>query len=150
MARGSKPGHSIYRVPQYIKNMTNPKAYRPQVVSLGPFHHGDSALVPMEKHKCRAVANLVKQSGKPLQEFIAAVEEIKVQLQDACIRKSRRHMVPRYTLRGDVAQGYGCFLLEMGRVIQQMGESRTMNPMTLSSATTAAYTCCPLSDPTWC
>lgn len=35
--------HSIYRVPEYIKEMTNRNAYRPQLVSLGPFHHGDPA-----------------------------------------------------------------------------------------------------------
>jgi len=30
--------HCIYHVPACIKDL-NPKAYRPQVVSLGPFHH---------------------------------------------------------------------------------------------------------------
>ncbi|KAL5204281.1 hypothetical protein ABZP36_009152 [Zizania latifolia] len=57
--------------------------YFPQKVSLGPFHHGDDVLLPMETHKRRAVVQLVKRSGKLLQEFIAAVEEISDQLYDA-------------------------------------------------------------------
>jgi hypothetical protein len=69
MARGSKSHHSIYRVPEYIKNMTNPNAYRPQVVSLGPFHHGDPAVLQMEKHKWRAVAHLVKRSDRLMSDY---------------------------------------------------------------------------------
>uniref|UniRef100_A0A0E0R9F0 Uncharacterized protein n=1 Tax=Oryza rufipogon TaxID=4529 RepID=A0A0E0R9F0_ORYRU len=75
--------HSIYRVPAYIKNMTNRNAYRPQVVSLGPFHYGERPLQPMEEHKQRAVAQMVSRSGKPRQEFTAAVEEIAEQLRGA-------------------------------------------------------------------
>lgn len=35
---------SIYRVPACIKDL-KPQAYKPQVVSLGPFHHSDPMLV---------------------------------------------------------------------------------------------------------
>lgn len=126
MARGSKPRHSIYRVPEYIKNMTNPRAYQPQVVSLGPFHHGDPALLPMEKHKCRAVASLVKRSGKPLQEFIAAVEEIKVQLQDAYEKlEDEWYQGTRFV---ELMLMDGCFLLEMARVFQLDGRAEDYEP----------------------
>lgn len=76
-------GHSIYRVPEYIKDMTNRKAYEPQLVSLGPFHYGEPPLLPMEVHKRRAVAHMVNRSGKPLQKFVSAVEEISEQLRNA-------------------------------------------------------------------
>uniref|UniRef100_A0ACD5W7M7 Uncharacterized protein n=1 Tax=Avena sativa TaxID=4498 RepID=A0ACD5W7M7_AVESA len=75
--------HSIYLVPERIKNLHNSKAYRPELVSLGPFHHGEPDLLPMEEHKRRAVVHLVKRSGKPLREFVAAVAEVTQQLQDA-------------------------------------------------------------------
>ncbi|KAL5204020.1 hypothetical protein ABZP36_008891 [Zizania latifolia] len=79
-----RAGQSVYRVPKYIKDMTNdPDAYQPKLVSLGPFHHGDEVLLPMEAHKRRAVVQLVKRSGKSLREFIAAVEEISDHLYDA-------------------------------------------------------------------
>ncbi|CAM0884529.1 unnamed protein product [Alopecurus aequalis] len=81
MARWKR--HSIYRVPERIKNLHNSKSYQPELVSLGPFHHGDPELVPMEEHKRRAVVHLVKRSGKPLREFVAAVAEVAQQLQDA-------------------------------------------------------------------
>nr|CAB3489951.1 unnamed protein product [Digitaria exilis] len=74
--------HCIYRVPACIKNH-NPKAYKPQVVSLGPFHHGDAELVPMEDHKRRALRHLLRRSGRPLEAFAAAVEEVAEQLEDA-------------------------------------------------------------------
>lgn len=126
MARGSKSHHSIYRVPEYIKNMTNPNAYRPQVVSLGPFHHGDPALLQMEKHKWRAVAHLVKRSGKPLQEFIVAVEEIKVQLQEAY--ENLEDIWYQDTLFVEMMLKDGCFLLEMARVFELRGKVEDYEP----------------------
>uniref|UniRef100_A0A0E0J2R0 Uncharacterized protein n=1 Tax=Oryza nivara TaxID=4536 RepID=A0A0E0J2R0_ORYNI len=94
--------HSIYRVPEYIKDMTNRDAYRPQVVSLGPFHYGEPPLKPMEAHKQRAVAHMVSRSGKPRQEFTAAVEGIAEQLRGADGHR-------RLLLAGDEVevQGYG-------------------------------------------
>ena len=73
---------SIYRVPERIKHQTKRDAYRPLLVSLGPFHHGDPALLPMEEHKRRALLHLVKRARRPLGEFVAAVEEVVDQLLD--------------------------------------------------------------------
>uniref|UniRef100_A0A0D9WPJ2 Uncharacterized protein n=1 Tax=Leersia perrieri TaxID=77586 RepID=A0A0D9WPJ2_9ORYZ len=49
--------HSIYRVPPHIKN-GNGRAYAPVVVSLGPFHHGEPDLLPMEMHKRQGLLHL--------------------------------------------------------------------------------------------
>nr|CAB3489957.1 unnamed protein product [Digitaria exilis] len=67
--------HSIYLVPSCIKDL-RPKAYKPQVVSLGPFHHDDPELVSMEEHKRRALRHLLRRANKPLEAFAAAVEEV--------------------------------------------------------------------------
>ncbi|GAB2277552.1 hypothetical protein Dimus_012262 [Dionaea muscipula] len=40
----------IYRVPENLRK-TNEEAYRPMVVSIGPFHHGDPKLLPMQEQK---------------------------------------------------------------------------------------------------
>ncbi|CAL5093638.1 unnamed protein product [Urochloa decumbens] len=64
--------HSIYRVPACIKDL-NRKAYQPQVVSLGPFHHGEPQLLPMDAHKRRALVHLLRRARRPLAEFAAAV-----------------------------------------------------------------------------
>ena len=64
--------HCIYHVPACIKDL-NPKAYRPQVVSLGPFHHGEPQLRPMDAHKRRALVHFLRRARRPLAEFAAAV-----------------------------------------------------------------------------
>uniref|UniRef100_A0A0E0MG41 Uncharacterized protein n=1 Tax=Oryza punctata TaxID=4537 RepID=A0A0E0MG41_ORYPU len=74
--------HCIYRVPACIKDI-KPKAYQPQVVSLGPFHHGDPGLAPMEDHKRRALRHLLRRAARPLADFVAAVEAVADQLEAA-------------------------------------------------------------------
>uniref|UniRef100_A0A0D9XSS4 Uncharacterized protein n=1 Tax=Leersia perrieri TaxID=77586 RepID=A0A0D9XSS4_9ORYZ len=74
--------HCIYRVPTCIKDI-KPKAYQPQVVSLGPFHHGDPGLSPMEAHKRRALRHLLRRAARPLADFVAAVDAVAAQLETA-------------------------------------------------------------------
>lgn len=64
--------HCIYTVPECIKNL-NPRAYRPQVVSLGPFHHGEPQLRPMDAHKRRSLVHFLRRARRPLADFAAAV-----------------------------------------------------------------------------
>ena len=58
-------------------------AYQPQFVSLGPLHHGEPHLLPMEEHKRRAVLHMVNWTGKPLTEYVAAMEEVADELEAA-------------------------------------------------------------------
>ena len=107
--------HSIYRVPARIKRL-NGGAYKPQMVSLGPFHHGDPDLVPMEKHKRRALLRLVRRAGRPFRDLVAAVREVEEQLRMA------------YVGLGDEWRGGGgdCFVEMMvdgrGRVLPSGGD----------------------------
>ncbi|KAG8089954.1 hypothetical protein GUJ93_ZPchr0011g27631 [Zizania palustris] len=96
------------------------KAYQPQVVSLGSFHHGDPALLPMEEHKRRALRHLLRRAGRPLDDFVDAVEEVAEQLECAYVDLGGEW-------RGDSVGGEarerfmemmivdGCFLLEVMR-----------------------------------
>lgn len=109
--------HCIYRVPSCIKDIKS-KAYQPQVVSLGPFHHGDPELLPMEEHKRRAVVHLVKRSGKPLRDFICAVAEVAPQLQEAY-----KDLAGEWRGAGEKRERFvelmvtdGCFLVEAMRM----------------------------------
>jgi hypothetical protein len=64
----------------------NRKAYKPQVVSLGPFHHRrDGELMPMEEQKERALRHLLRRSKRPLEEFAAVVADIAEQLESAYV-----------------------------------------------------------------
>ncbi|PIN24672.1 hypothetical protein CDL12_02593 [Handroanthus impetiginosus] len=42
---------SIYKIPKCLREAGDEKAYIPQVVSLGPYHHGKRRLCSMERHK---------------------------------------------------------------------------------------------------
>ncbi|KAK5802112.1 hypothetical protein PVK06_029694 [Gossypium arboreum] len=72
---------SIYKVPPNITDLNN-KAYIPQVVSFGPYHHGHPHLNPMEDHKQRALLHFLKRSGKPLQLFVESLDKDLQQLRD--------------------------------------------------------------------
>ncbi|ONI34325.1 hypothetical protein PRUPE_1G475000 [Prunus persica] len=50
--RALSPACNIYRVPERLRNVKQ-KAYTPQVVSIGPLHHGSKNLEAMEDHKLR-------------------------------------------------------------------------------------------------
>ncbi|VAH19066.1 unnamed protein product [Triticum turgidum subsp. durum] len=110
--------HCIYRVPACIKDIKS-KAYQPQVVSLGPFHHGDPNLLPMEEHKRRALRHLLRRAGRPLDDFVAAVEDIAEQLESAYMDLGGEW---RAGIDGKGRERFlqmmivdGCFLLEVMR-----------------------------------
>jgi hypothetical protein len=105
--------HSIYRVPEFMKKMTNRDAYQPQFVSLGPLHHGEPHLMPMEEHKRRAVLHRVKRARKPLTKFVEAIEEVADELEAAYDGLDDRW---RGASRGSFVEMMvtdGCFLLEL-------------------------------------
>ncbi|KAL5206713.1 hypothetical protein ABZP36_034922 [Zizania latifolia] len=103
--------HFIYSVPAAVREL-HPHAYRPQVVSLGPFHHGDDHLMPMEKHKRRAVTHILRRTKRPLEEFVAAVEVVAPELEDAYQDLGDDWRGERFV---QVMVTDGCFLLEMMR-----------------------------------
>ncbi|RWR91960.1 UPF0481 protein [Cinnamomum micranthum f. kanehirae] len=55
--------HSIYKVPVHVVAV-NPEAFKPKVVSIGPYHHGKDHLKPMEVHKQRAARCFIRYSRK--------------------------------------------------------------------------------------
>ncbi|KAF7123940.1 hypothetical protein RHSIM_Rhsim12G0117800 [Rhododendron simsii] len=74
---------SIYRVPASIVTDLNMKAYKPQFVSFGPYHHGEDHLMPMEEHKHRALLRFLKRSSKPLESHLNALAEAAQSLKDS-------------------------------------------------------------------
>jgi len=65
----------IYRAPWCMVEY-NKKAYRPSLVSLGPYHYGDEQLQGMEFHKYRALCCMLKRNCQYVFEYLHAVEEI--------------------------------------------------------------------------
>ncbi|KAG5520658.1 hypothetical protein RHGRI_033291 [Rhododendron griersonianum] len=73
---------SIYKVPEGV-TVLNSFAYKPEFVSFGPYHHMESHLEPMEKHKRRALFHFLKRSRKPLVSYIVALAEVAQSLKDS-------------------------------------------------------------------
>ncbi|XP_016647624.1 PREDICTED: UPF0481 protein At3g47200-like [Prunus mume] len=57
----------IYRVPERLRRVSE-KAYTPQVVSIGPLHHGEEGLKAMEDHKKRYLQDYIRRTKKQVKD----------------------------------------------------------------------------------
>ncbi|KAJ4724211.1 hypothetical protein OWV82_003221 [Melia azedarach] len=64
----------IYRVPQRWRQ-SNEKAYTPQVVSIGPLHHGREELKPMEAYKRRYLQDFLLRTEVSLEALVKFIKE---------------------------------------------------------------------------
>ncbi|XP_018721916.2 UPF0481 protein At3g47200 [Eucalyptus grandis] len=64
----------IFTVPERLRQ-TNEKAYTPCIVAIGPYHHLNSSLMPMENHKLLYLQNfLLYNQNYRLKEYIQRVK----------------------------------------------------------------------------
>lgn len=103
---------SIYKLPASVTDI-NKKAYKPQIVSFGPYHYDPAN--PMEEHKHRALLHFLKRCGKPVELFVNALAEVEDDLKDSY---NLLHSVPK-----DITDIFlqmmildGCFMLEILRI----------------------------------
>ncbi|KAL6003617.1 hypothetical protein ACLOJK_023850 [Asimina triloba] len=75
--------HSIYILPRGYVDPKRSQAYKPQIVSFGPYHHGHDELRPMEEHKHRALHHFLARTRKPLHLYAAALEQEAQKLMDS-------------------------------------------------------------------
>ncbi|KAM5564530.1 UPF0481 protein [Rosa sericea] len=59
----------ICRVPKRLRRVSE-MAYTPQVVSIGPLHHGKEGLKPMEEHKNRYLQDFLVRTNLSLEHYI--------------------------------------------------------------------------------
>ncbi|XXG78797.1 hypothetical protein AAC387_Pa08g2660 [Persea americana] len=74
--------HSIYKVPKCFADIKS-YAYKPRVVSFGPYHHGESQLKQMEEHKQRALLHLLRRTNKRVEDYTKALKQVLPQLMDS-------------------------------------------------------------------
>ncbi|KAI3704648.1 hypothetical protein L1987_74875 [Smallanthus sonchifolius] len=65
----------IYKVPQYLRDGED-KAYIPNIVSLGPYHHGKKRLRGMDRHKWRAFHQILKRGNQDAKLYLDLVKEL--------------------------------------------------------------------------
>lgn len=109
---------SIYRVPASVIDL-NKTAYKPQTVSLGPYHHGEENLKAMEEHKHRALLHFLKRSGKPIELYVDALAEVADNLKDAYDQLATKWQLQTEEFL-ELMILDGCFILEIVRNATQI------------------------------
>ncbi|GMN34542.1 hypothetical protein TIFTF001_004746 [Ficus carica] len=100
----------IYRVPHYLREGDD-KAYFPQIVSLGPYHHGKRRLRQMDRHKWRSLHRMLKRTNQDIQLYLDAIKEVEDRARscyEGPINLSSNEFVEMMVLDG-------CFILELFR-----------------------------------
>ncbi|ONI34357.1 hypothetical protein PRUPE_1G477600 [Prunus persica] len=69
----------IYRVPERLRRVSE-KAYTPQVVSIGPLHHGKEGLKAMEDHKKRYLQDYIRRTRVSLADYVQKVKDQEAKL----------------------------------------------------------------------
>ncbi|KAF9678533.1 hypothetical protein SADUNF_Sadunf07G0044700 [Salix dunnii] len=111
---GSWSKLSIYRVPHYLREMDG-KSYVPQIVSLGPYHHGKEPLRQMDQHKWRCLHHVMKRTNQDIKLYLDAVTEIEGKARscyEGPINLSSNEFVEMMVLDG-------CFMLELFRGVAE-------------------------------
>ncbi|RHN57437.1 hypothetical protein MtrunA17_Chr5g0440391 [Medicago truncatula] len=73
---------SIYKVPSQVTDL-NKKAYKPQVISFGPYHNGEENLKLMEEHKYRALVRFLKRCEKSIELLYQRLDIVAQKLKDS-------------------------------------------------------------------
>ncbi|XP_035549236.1 UPF0481 protein At3g47200-like [Juglans regia] len=63
----------IYRIPTFLRKL-NEEAYTPQVISIGPFHHGSKRLEPMEKLKLKYFQRFLQRIDFNVEILVNAIK----------------------------------------------------------------------------
>ncbi|KAG6718433.1 hypothetical protein I3842_04G149100 [Carya illinoinensis] len=63
----------IYKVPHHLRKL-NEEAYTPQVISIGPFHHGNQNLQILEKYKVRYLEDFMSRANTSPENLIRIVK----------------------------------------------------------------------------
>ncbi|KAK3408145.1 hypothetical protein EUGRSUZ_J00437 [Eucalyptus grandis] len=108
----------IFRVPATLKEL-NPKAYKPRIVSIGPYHHGNECVKMIEEHKPRFFTALVartRSSGVDFNHYFTAIALREKEIRDCYsepLNFGSAKLIEMMVLDG-------CFIIEVLRVIDEI------------------------------
>ncbi|XP_042507528.1 UPF0481 protein At3g47200-like [Macadamia integrifolia] len=102
----------IYRIPRSLREGNDSyKAFVPQIVSLGPYHHGQEHLRDMERHKWRALHRILKRTRQDVTLYLDSLQDLEEKARacyEGSISLSSYEFVEMLVLDG-------CFVLELFR-----------------------------------
>ncbi|KAK6923079.1 Protein of unknown function DUF247, plant [Dillenia turbinata] len=114
----------IYRIPHSLRDQGDEKAFVPQMVSLGPYHHGKRRLRPMDRHKWRCLQRILKRTNQDINLYLDSIKEFEEKARECYegpISLGSNEFVEMMVLDG-------CFILELFQGaaggFKQLGYSR--------------------------
>ncbi|GKV51240.1 hypothetical protein SLEP1_g57907 [Rubroshorea leprosula] len=101
-----------FKVPNLLRQ-TNEKAYEPQIISIGPYHHGKDHLKGMEVHKRHCLKRLLQRRGEPVvHRCLMALKDKKEEIRGC-------YAGPLHNIRENALVEMmlldGCFIIELIR-----------------------------------
>ncbi|KAL5700487.1 hypothetical protein ACHQM5_025923 [Ranunculus cassubicifolius] len=115
---------SIYTVPACVKDL-NKKAYKPQIVSFGPWHHNEEQLIQMEVHKHRALLHFLKRSNKTVDTYVEALQGSVQELRDSYDWVDPKWLDDERFLQLMILDG--CYMLELLRCVTGVSNDYAYN-----------------------
>ncbi|KAH6807427.1 transmembrane protein [Perilla frutescens var. frutescens] len=103
----------IFKVPQSFIDI-NGRCYQPQIVSVGPYHHGDSRLQMIEEHKWRFLGTLLRRMqgrGLSLEDLLEAMQPLEARARE-CYSANIHFSTDEFV---EILVVDGCFLIELFR-----------------------------------
>lgn len=100
----------IFKVHHQLRRV-NENAYEPELLAIGPYHHGKDRLSPMEKHKLNCLQLMLKRRNESLEIYIEAMRKLE--------KSARRYYAESTDLTEDEFVEMllldGCFIIELFR-----------------------------------
>ncbi|KAA8516682.1 hypothetical protein F0562_016812 [Nyssa sinensis] len=117
----------IFSVPQSLVDV-NDQSYQPQIVSIGPFHHGKPHLQMIEEHKWRflgALLSRIQKKGLFLEDLLKTIQPLEIQVRESysqTIHFDSHEFIEMLVLDG-------CFLIELFRRVGKVVRSDADDPL---------------------
>lgn len=100
----------IFTIPEIIK-VVEPRAFTPQIVSIGPYHRGREHLQEMEKNKWRLLQRVVRESELQIERFVNDMKMIEQKTRDSYYQLDDNKLSSKEFVEMMVLDA--CFVLEI-------------------------------------
>lgn len=108
----------IFRVPKSLNDI-NGRSYQPQIVSIGPYHHGEPQLRMIEEHKWCYLGSLLerlKTKDLSLEDLLKAVQGVEKEARE-CYSENSEKATDEFV---EMMVVDGCFVIELFRKVGKL------------------------------